>query len=225
MSLYNASPFAPPAALLITGKAFYFFGKKSEGQPNTRIAIQSVSCASNIAVVVGQILEGPVPVAGNLISIAGTTSAAGAYNVTNVAITNVQITVSTGIVVITFPLTTANLSQVLDAGTAIVPIAEIADALTNNTSSVQCSVQSPTGDAANNMTFSWQTSFPSQPAGITATLQGAIADVDGQYATLDTSTAVGGEIRNVSVDGINFLRVRITGLGGAAPTGIIKGSL
>jgi hypothetical protein len=223
MSLYNTSPFAPPAALLLTGKNFYFIGARTESQPNTRIAIQSVSLQGNIAVVVGQILEGPVPAIGNLITITGTVSAAGAYNVTNVALTNVQNTPATGITVLTFPLTGSNLSQVLDAGTAIVPIAETSAALTNNSSSVQAAVQSPTGDAANNMTFTWQTFYPSTPAGITVTLQASLVDLDSEYFTLDSSTNVAGEIRNVNIDGVNFLRVRITGLGGTAPTGIIKG--
>jgi hypothetical protein len=223
---YNASPFAPPAALLLSGKNFYFWGKRSEGQPNTRIAITSVSTQGNIAVVVGTILEGPVPVIGNLITITGTKSTSGAYNVTNVALTNVVTSTNLdGTVVLTFPLTSANLGQTLDPGQAIVPIAEIPDALTNNTSSVQCAVQSPTGDAANNLFVTWQTSYPSQPAGISAQLQGSLDDVDAHYFTIDTSTAVGGEVRSVAIDGINFLRVKITGLGGTAPSGIVKCSI
>lgn len=219
---YNASPFAQPPGMLLTGNNFYFFGSKKTGQPNTRIAITSISAnGSNIATVVGTILEGPVPIIGNLITIQGISTAA--YNVTNVALTNVVLsTNSDGTVVLTFACTTSLLAQTLASGFAIVPIAEVAEALTNNSSSVQCAVQSPTGQDNNAKTVTWQTSYPSVPGSITATLQASLVDIDSEYSTVDTSTALAGEIRNVTLDGGNFLRVRITNLTGAAPTGIIK---
>lgn len=221
--IYNASPFAAPATMLLTGVNFYAFGSKSQGKPTTRMQVTSVSAnASNNATVGVKILEGPIPIIGNFITIIGTMSASGAYNVTNVAISNVVIDTTSGIGTITFALTTAQLATTADFGTALVPIAEVAEALTNNSSSLPCAVQSPTGDAANAMTVTWQTSYPSAPAGITATLQGSLNDIDNEYATLDTSTNAAGEIRNVAIDGVNFLRVRITGLSGTAPTGIIK---
>ncbi len=181
--------------------------------------------ASNIATVGVKILEGPIPIAGNLISIIGTTSASGAYNVTNIAITNVVIDATTGIGTITFALTTAQLATTADIGMALVPVAEVAEALTNNSSSQQFAIIDPTGFDVNSKVLTWQTTYPSQPAGITAILQGAMQDIDGQYVTLDTSTAVGGELRQVTINEVGFVRVRITGLGGAAPTGIIKLSI
>lgn len=225
MSVYNASPFAPTPQMLQAGVNFYAFGSKKQGAPTTRMLVTSVSAnGSNIATVGVKILEGPIPIIGNLVSIIGTQTAA-AYNVTNVALTNVVIDSTTGIGTITFPCTTGSLAVTADSGTALVPIAEVAEALTNNSSSVQAAIPSPSGATENQMEITWQTFYTSQPAGITATLQGSLEDKDSEYFTLDTSTSVAGEIRNILVGAVNFVRVRITGLGGAAPAGIIKLSI
>src|SRR6266852_9622813 len=207
MPLYNASPFAPPPPVLLSGGSpAYAFGSKKTTQPTTRMQVTTVSAnASNIATVGVKILEGPIPIAGNLISIIGTTSASGAYNVTNIAITNVVIDATTGIGTITFALTTAQLATTADIGMALVPVAEVAEALTNNSSSQQFAIIDPTGFDVNSKVLTWQTTYPSQPAGITAILQGAMQDIDGQYVTLDTSTAVGGELRQVTINEVGFV--------------------
>jgi hypothetical protein len=43
----------------------------------------------------------------------------------------------------------------------------------------------------------WQTIFGTAPTAVNIVLQGAMADVDSEYQTIDTSTAVGGEARTV----------------------------
>jgi hypothetical protein len=188
--------------------------------------VTSVSAnASNIATVGVLILEGPIPVKGNLISIIGTASASGVYNVSAVPITNVVIDATTGIGTITFALTTAALAVTPDIGEARVPIAEVAEALTNNSSSVQFAIPDPVGSDTNTKVCTWQTTYTSQPAGITVALQGAMQDVDAQYVNLDTSTAVAGEIKQTTINEVSFLRIRITGLAGTAPAGIVKLSI
>lgn len=183
--------------------------------------VTSVSAnAGNIATVGVKILEGPIPIIGNLISITGVQTAA-AYNVTNIALTNVVIDPTTGIGTVTFPCTTGSQATIADGGTALVPIAEVAEALTNNSSSVQFAIPDPVGQDVNTRVLTWQTRYPSQPAGITAALQGAMQDIDSAYVNLDTSTAVGGELRQVTINEVAFVRVRITGLAGTAPTGIV----
>lgn len=226
MPVYNASPFAPPPQLLLAGgPSAYAFGSKKGNQPTTRMAVTSVSAnASNIAVVGVKILEGPIPSIGSLISITGVQTAA-AYNVTNVALTNVVIDATTGVGTVTFPCTTSSQATIADSGTALVPVPEVAEALTNNSSSVQFAIPDPVGQDTNTRVLTWQTRYPSQPAGISAALQGAMQDVDSAYQTLDTSTSVTGETRQVTINEISFVRVRITGLGGAAPTGLITLSI
>ncbi len=227
MPVYNGSPFAAPAQLLLVGgPPAYAFGSKKLNIPTARMQVTSVSAnASNIATVGVKMIEGAIPTVGSLISIIGTASAAGAYNITNIPITNVVIDATTGIGTITFALTTAQLAVTADIGEARGPIPEVAEALTNNSSSQQFAISDPVGFDVNTRILTWQTIYPSAPAGITAALQGAMNDVDSQYVNLDTSTAVGGEIRQVTINEIGFVRVRITGLGGAAPTCIIKLSI
>lgn len=223
MPVYNASPFAPPPQLLLSGgPPAYAFGSKKTGVPVTRMLVTSVSAnGSNIATVGVKILEGPVPAIGSLVSIIGTQTAA-AYNVTNVALTNVVIDPTSGIGTITFPCTTALLATTADSGEARVPQPDVAEALTNNSSSTQFAIPDPVGQDTNTRILTWQTIFPSQPAGVTVALQGAMNDVDSQYFNLDTSTNVAGEVRQVTINEVGFVRVRITGLGGTNPSGIVK---
>lgn len=222
MPAYNASPFAPPAQLLLSGENAYFFGSKSGVQPTTRIQVTSVSAnATNNATIVGQILEGPVPIIGNLISITGTSSAGGAYNVTNVAISNVVVNTLTGVVTITFPLTTAQLAATSDNGVALVPIAEVAEALINGASK-QFATQQVTGMNENAQTITWSTFYPSQPTTVTMQLQAALVDQDNMYNTVDTSTNAAGEERFVTLTNFNFLRLKASNVAGSSPTVIAK---
>lgn len=226
MPTYNASPAAPPPLLLLTGGGpSYAFGSKKGNQPTTRMQVTSVSAnGSNIATLGVKILEGPIPIIGNLVTVVGTQTAA-AYNVTNVALTNVVIDATTGIGTITFPCTTGSLATTADSGSALVPSQEVAEALTNNSSSIQFAVPDPVGQDTNTKVCTWQTSFPSIPAGITVALQGAMQDIDSQYVNLDTSTNVAGEIKQTTINEVGFLRIRITGLAGTNPSGIIKLSI
>lgn len=227
MPLYNNTPFGAPAQLLLSGgPPAYAFGSKAGGKPTTRMQVTTVAAnAGNIATLGVKILEGPIPVAGNLISVIGTASASGAYNVSAIALTGVNIDATTGVGTVSFVLSTAQLATTADIGEARVPIQEVAEALTNNSSSVQFAIPDPVGFDVNAKVCTWQTVFTSQPAGITVALQGAMQDVDAQYVNLDTSTSVTGEIKQTTVNEVSFLRIRITGLGGAAPAGIIKLSI
>jgi hypothetical protein len=226
MPLYpTTGPFAPPAQLLQSGgNPVYAFGSRVANQPTTRMQVTTVAAnGSNNATVGVKILEGPIPLVGELISIIGTTSASAAYNVTNIAISGVAIDATTGVGTITFPLTTAQLATTADIGIALVPRGEVGEALTNNSSSVQFAIPDPASGADSNArNLTWSTSYPSVPGSITATLQGSSVDVDSAYQTLDTSTALGGEVRQIAINEITFVRVRITNLTGGAPKVIIR---
>ena len=176
--------------------------------------------ATNNATIGVQILEGPIPVAGNLITVVGTTQAAGAYNVTNVAISNVVIDATTGIGTITFPLTTAQLAVTADVGAAMVPATAVAEALTN-VASQSFAIPQPPGDNSNGKTITWQTIYPNQPATVTMALQAALEDVDSKYQTLDTSTNVLGEMRFITLTDFNFVRVKASGVTGTTPKAIV----
>lgn len=57
-------------------------------------------------------------------------------------------------------------------------------------------------------TVRWQTIFGGAPTAVNLALQAAMNDVDAEYATIDTSTAVAGEARTVTGVQARFVRVK-----------------
>lgn len=54
----------------------------------------------------------------------------------------------------------------------------------------------------------WQTIFGTAPTAVNLTLQGAMADVDAEYQTIDTTTNTAGEARTVTGVQAKFLRIK-----------------
>jgi hypothetical protein len=54
----------------------------------------------------------------------------------------------------------------------------------------------------------WQTIFGTAPTAVSLVLQGAMADVDAEYQTIDTSTNTAGEARQVTGVQAKFLRIK-----------------
>jgi hypothetical protein len=54
----------------------------------------------------------------------------------------------------------------------------------------------------------WQTIFGTAPTAVSLVLQGAMADVDAEYQTIDTTTATTGEARTVIGVQAKFLRIK-----------------
>jgi hypothetical protein len=71
----------------------------------------------------------------------------------------------------------------------------------------QFALPSPSGIPDQSRTVRWQTIFATAPTSVSLSLQGAMADVDSEYATLDTSTATAGEARTVANVRAKFLRI------------------
>ena len=89
----------------------------------------------------------------------------------------------------------------------------------NGTAGAQFAVPEPAGLPDQGHTVRWQTIFGSAPTAINIRLQGAAADVDAEYADLDTSTATAGEARTVVGVRARFLRVKVvSSTGGSALT-------
>lgn len=88
-----------------------------------------------------------------------------------------------------------------------------------NTAGAQFAIPEPSGIANQMHTVRWQTIFGTNPSAINIVLQGSSADVDAEYFTVDTSTAVAGEARMVTGVRARFLRVKlVSSTGGAALT-------
>lgn len=65
----------------------------------------------------------------------------------------------------------------------------------------------------------WQTVFGTAPTAVNLVLQGAMADVDTEYQTMDTTTATAGEARTVTGVQAKFLRIKfVSSTGGSGLT-------
>lgn len=56
----------------------------------------------------------------------------------------------------------------------------------------------------------WQTIFGTAPTAVSLILQGAMADVDAEYQTIDTTTNTAGEARTVTGVQAKFLRIKFS---------------
>src|ERR1700740_1797604 len=61
----------------------------------------------------------------------------------------------------------------------------------------QFAIPSYAGRADSGYAVRWQTIFGTAPTAVNIVLQGAMADVDSEYQTIDTSTATAGEARSI----------------------------
>lgn len=119
----------------VSGTPSYFYGSLNMDQQDMLAQVTSVACASNVATIGVTIQQGNIPIVGNLIWVQGTATASGVYNVSGVAIASVTaVNASLGTYTITYACTTANLTTTADAGKAVVPVQEVAEAVAANTS-------------------------------------------------------------------------------------------
>jgi hypothetical protein len=212
-----------PVLLLQPGVPGYAFGSKNPLQPTTLLQITRVALTSNVATVTVLVREGNIPAVGSLITIQGTQTASGAFNVTNVAITGVTITASTGVGTITFALTHADVASTADAGQGYVPVPEVGEALTGSVQTSQAFAIPQAENKGDQQTvIRWQTTFPSAPASAAVQLEVSEVYDDSQFVAILTMTQAGGlqEISNIRA---RFVRVKVTASsGGSSPTIVSK---
>jgi len=82
--------------------------------------------------------------------------------------------------------------------------------------SQQYALPSYSGFPENGRSFRWQTIFGTAPTAVSIVLQSAMTDADAQYATIDTSTATGGEARTVTGVRGSFLRAKVSSITGGS---------
>ncbi len=189
MPAYDNSPFKPIPHLLIPGQNTYLLGSYAQDASPSKFQVTSVALASDVATVTGTLIEGNAPAVGSLISIRGTQTGSGLFNVTNVALTAVTVTAATSAITVTFALTGSTVTTTADAGLAIVPQPEIPETLVAE-ASIACTPQ-------NNETFlevgrilSTTVEFPTLPTAATVVLQGANVDQNSEYSTIATVATV-----------------------------------
>lgn len=176
---YNTLP-----EVAVSGQPAYFYGSIPRDTQDMLAQVTSVACASNVATIVMTILQGNIPVVGNLISVQGTQTASGAYNVSLVAIASISGTPATGIYTVTYACTTANLTTTVDAGKAIVLIQEVSETVAANTSvAIYVPSQEPVDNGARTITVA--VTFPT----IQATTGAAIIKI---YTAIQNTGALPG---------------------------------
>jgi hypothetical protein len=237
MPYYNTSAFAPLPEVAIPAKPAYFFGKLPIDTDDTYLRVSSVGLASNVATVTGTIFRGNIPAVGNQISVQGTKTSAGAFNVSSATILSVGGTPSTGVYSITFALTSANVGTTSDSGMALIPIAETSEALANGTS---IAIYIPSNELRDlgQRSVTVATTFPSLPTAATVTLytaisntdnptewtsMGVVATVAGGAVTVPTGAQANGGTATFTTPAGRFVQLVITGVsGGTLPTIIAK---
>lgn len=223
MPAFSASPFAALPEVAIPGKPAYLFGSLPVDTADMVMTITSVAITSNVATVIGTIQAGNVPAVGNLLSIQGTTTSSGAFNVTGVALASVSVT-GPGVATLTFPLTHANVATTPDSGKGMVPIQEVAETLANGASvPVYVPAQEPTDFGLKAITSA--VTFPTLPTAVTVILQSALyfnsptsewTQVGAvNAATVAGSTQTVGPMQTFNVAGGRFFRYFVEGLSGS----------
>ena len=83
----------------------------------------------------------------------------------------------------------------------------------------QFAIPSYAGQPDTGTAVRWQTIFGTAPTALNMVLQGAMADVDAEYQTIDTTTNIAGEARTVTGVQTKFLRIKfVSSTGGAGLT-------
>ncbi len=232
MPLYNSSAFAPLPEVAIPARPAYFFGSLPVDTQDTQMRLSNVALTSNVASVAGTIFQGNIPAVGNFISIIGSTSTSGLFNVNQAVITGVTGTASTGVYTITFALTHADVVSIANSGMAIIPIAEVPEAVADGTS-VAIYVPSNELRDLGERSITVATTFPSLPTAATVTLYTAINNNPqaaspewtsmGVVATVAGGVETVGPLKTFTVPAGRFFRVAVSGSsGGTLPTMIVK---
>ncbi|MFZ0416119.1 MAG: hypothetical protein WAM15_14870, partial [Candidatus Acidiferrales bacterium] len=89
-----------------------------------------------------------------------------------------------------------------------------AESLAAGQASQQFALPNYSGFPENGRTVRWQMIYGTAPSAVSIVLQTAMTDADGQYATIDTSTATAGESRSVSGVRGNFIRAKVSSITG-----------
>ena len=74
----------------------------------------------------------------------------------------------------------------------------------------QFAIPSFTGLPDGGTSVRWQTIFGTAPTAVSIALLGAMADIDSEYQTIDTTTNTAGEARTVTAVQAKFLRIKFT---------------
>lgn len=181
MPAFANNPFST-VPLVQKGVPTYLIGSFSQQVGNTNVALLTDAIATNVATITATYLNGPLPVAGSLISIRNSANSSGAFNVNRVPITSAAVT--DNVMTIVFPLTAANQTATADTGQVVIEPAEVGETVSGNYNSIACVVQAPEGDSQ--FTLPLTVTGGASITAMTATLQVAINANSGEWTNTTT---------------------------------------
>ncbi|HEX8807772.1 MAG TPA: hypothetical protein VF760_02120, partial [Xanthobacteraceae bacterium] len=171
------------------GLPAYSAGSFPVGQAPAKFYVQNVTASGSTVTLGVRQIEGNIPAVGQLVTVTGTVVAGSLANVTNVALSAVSITAATGIGTISYASAAPAIAQTNDGGMAIANVSDVGEP--NAIQKWQQFALDPSGGEL--ITLVWGT--PSAPATISLQLEGAVDDVDAQYAIIGTAqTTLNGSV-------------------------------
>lgn len=218
MPVYNKSAFSN-AKLLQKGVPIYLLGTYDYKRGNTNMYLTNTALTSNVATYTVQVLNGPAPQVGDILSVINSTNGSGVFNIASSPITATTINNSTGAGTLTVALTNANIGTAADSGSVISEPWPVGDAIAAG-NSIACCVQAPEGDSQ--FTLPVAVTFDTIPTAVTVTLQVAIVDIDAEYTnTASVITVAGsaytkGPVIEATLERGYFYRLAVSGLTGGS---------
>lgn len=192
MSAYIKSPFKPPVQLAVAGTPSYLIGSYNDKVGPTIGNVISDSAVTTTATLKFQILSGNAPVAGSLITVVGAGNSAH-FNVTNVAIISVVSTTDAGVCTVTYTITSTSQGTLADGGQVIIPQPEVGETVSAAYQSAPVARPFNNANIQEGQSLSATLNLPTGGtlSAVTATVQGADIDLDGEYSDLLTLTSSG----------------------------------
>ena len=179
------------------GTPEYLLGSWNQDVATTKMWVSKVALASDVATLTVQVTRGPIPAAGSMITVRGTQTGSGEFNVTRVALTAVTIAAGTGAGTVSFALVQSDVAAVTDGGTATVDTREIPETVAAGSS---CPAFLAAERLNANSTLGAIVLFPTAPTDATVKLEWALRDIDSEYqavgtvATVTAGTMAGGSL-------------------------------
>jgi hypothetical protein len=172
--------------------------------------ITGLSLTTNVATANVILVEGNVPAVGAILNVRGTVTSGGVFNVSNVALASVVLNAQ-GVGTITFPLTNANVPTTTDGGQVFFNPVDVGE-----TTAVAKGLQFALApDGGYGLTLVWACTA----ATVALQLEGAVDDVDAQYAIIGSSQAtLTGSVVASAPQLVRFVRVNTTAFTGGPGT-------
>jgi hypothetical protein len=219
MPYFDATP-ATNTLLVSAGSKTYLLG--SQAPAGGKMQVSSVAIAANVATVAVASISGPYPVVGTPITILGSQSGAGEFNVTNAVVTAVSFNPA-GVGTVSFALTGANLAATPDIGTLLFAPPVTGELAVNNSFTMAGALARPSGARGQDAIFMQMVLPAPGVTALTGTVQ-VSSDYINWTSTAFTLSIVGGAIGNGFAyfeTTALYVRLALTGLTGSGPIAVL----